>query len=451
MFAALVIQHLPKLLLLILLWANGPAWHAPDALLARAQTASDQSDAAVSSKPLDRALAQGPQNRSQRRAAPTALNKESRRANSGEPNSLWDMQNNIWSWLLRALLAATLAALVVGWRRRVRIAADLSRQDDAGPLPPLAHVGAPKILHARGERDPDAHTGIFEIRLREAGQGSAGSGSYVADNTQEVANQEVVVGHAESHASIKQQPMPAARASKSEKAPAAPSSTRATSAATTTATEALQQGANDKSKQQPVAEDDRTSASSIDKPSDARSDRPGETSRSKKRRGPLQLPSPFSGHFSGQRGETLRWRTSFDVPFYMSGHLAITNRRILAVYESTSVSLLPPRVAVKKKRHQCGIRQLTHYKRVYTPRSPFLLFAALSLPWYPFGTVAAIGCILGYALIRRPELALRVGAQQRLFPLNPTDLNNALRTLKKLTKPKPMSTRSRQQTLSDAS
>ena len=143
------------------------------------------------------------------------------------------------------------------------------------------------------------------------------------------------------------------------------------------------------------------------------------------------LPSALVGHFDAVADEQLVWHAPFRVPLGgPSGHLAVTNVRVLAVYRRTVLSgLLPPKLETLLCRHQYALTAVTRTETTSTRRG-LLLMLALVFLWYPLGTFAAVLLLAAYLLIPRPALTVATTDTPRhLYPLSPGDIVEARRAL----------------------
>jgi hypothetical protein len=138
---------------------------------------------------------------------------------------------------------------------------------------------------------------------------------------------------------------------------------------------------------------------------------------------PTALPAVFANHFPPLPGEKLLKHTTFNVPLLRHGDLAITSRRILALYTQYTFKLLPPRRAAVVKRHQVALAQVSAARGAYVARPVFLVAGALLCWLYPAGTLLSAGTVAAYFGVRRRELGVfTASGERRTYPVDGDDV-----------------------------
>ena len=148
-------------------------------------------------------------------------------------------------------------------------------------------------------------------------------------------------------------------------------------------------------------------------------------------RPPLALPGELSAHFTGWAGETLEWHAQLGLEG-QDGIVAITDRRLLAIYRRKTFKFSPFGYEVELRRHQHPVDAILDVRSVRGHRPYFLMIAAATVWLFPIGTIlacAAIGTYLGYTT---PELEITTSAARRRYPLAPAEQEGARRAMAKL-------------------
>lgn len=142
----------------------------------------------------------------------------------------------------------------------------------------------------------------------------------------------------------------------------------------------------------------------------------------------LALPGELSQHFTGWAGERLLWHTALGARGD-EGTIAITDRRLLAIHKSRSLTVLPPSFAAQIRRHQDPIGSLVGARPVRSHVPSLLALAAGAVAWFPLGTMfacAAIGLFLAYT---RGELEIATLTSRRRYPIPPREYEAARRAI----------------------
>jgi len=147
----------------------------------------------------------------------------------------------------------------------------------------------------------------------------------------------------------------------------------------------------------------------------------------------LLLPAEMIGHFEAMPGEVLVWSAPLFVKGVCEGMLAITNLRLLALYERRIFKLIPPSIIFQTKRNQALLHQISLYKPVQVNRPSFLAAGAVVFWWFPFGTIGACAAIAAYLFFTRRELGVWTPKQKRTYPLSMVDLEEAMSSIGKIT------------------
>ncbi len=147
----------------------------------------------------------------------------------------------------------------------------------------------------------------------------------------------------------------------------------------------------------------------------------------------LLLPAEMVGHFEAMNGEVLVWSAPLYIKGVCEGMLAITNFRLLALYERRSVKLWMPSLVFQTKRNQTLLKQISLYKPVQVNRPSFLAAGAAIFWWFPFGTVGACVAIGAFLFFTRRELGVWTSKQKRTYPLSMVDLEEAMSSIGKIT------------------
>ncbi len=147
----------------------------------------------------------------------------------------------------------------------------------------------------------------------------------------------------------------------------------------------------------------------------------------------LLLPAEMAGHFEALQGEVLVWSAPLYIKGVCEGMLAITNRRLLALYERRSFKIWMPSVVFQTKRNQTLLGQISLYKPMQVKRPSFLAAGAAIFWWFPFGTVGACVAIAGFLFLTRRELGIWTAKQKRTYPLSMVDLEEAMSSIGKIT------------------
>jgi hypothetical protein len=147
----------------------------------------------------------------------------------------------------------------------------------------------------------------------------------------------------------------------------------------------------------------------------------------------LLLPAEMAGHFEPMSGEVLVWSAPLYIKSVCEGMLAITNIRLLALYERRSFKLWPPSIIFQTKRNQTLVKQVSLYKPVQVNRPIFLAAGAAIFWWFPFGTIGACIAMVSFLFFTRRELGIWTAKQKRVYPLSMVDLEEAMSSIGKIT------------------
>jgi hypothetical protein len=121
--------------------------------------------------------------------------------------------------------------------------------------------------------------------------------------------------------------------------------------------------------------------------------------------------------------------------------VALTNQRLLALYERQVLKLLPPSLEIQVSRHQTEISAIGEYGTVRTKRPTFLIAGLVIFLWYPVGTFIACILVALFFAVPRPEIQISTGGQRRRYPLALADQEDLLRNLDRLTEGNPQVSR----------
>jgi hypothetical protein len=147
----------------------------------------------------------------------------------------------------------------------------------------------------------------------------------------------------------------------------------------------------------------------------------------------LLLPAEMVGHFEAMPNEVLVWSAPLYIKGVCEGMLAITNMRLLALYERRSFKLWVPSIVFQTKRNQTLLKQISLYKPIQVNRPSFLAAGAAIFWWFPFGTVGACAAIGAFLFLTRRELGIWTAKQKRVYPLSMVDLEEAMSSIAKIT------------------
>lgn len=150
------------------------------------------------------------------------------------------------------------------------------------------------------------------------------------------------------------------------------------------------------------------------------------------------LPAEMMGHFEGLPDEQLAWSAPVYIKGVCEGQLAITNMRILALYERRSFRPWPPALVYRTKRNQIRLDQISLYKPVQVNRPSFLAAGACVFWWFPFGTLGAVAAIAGFLFLTRRELGVWTTSQKRTYPLSMVDTEEAMSSIAQATGLQPL-------------
>jgi hypothetical protein len=150
------------------------------------------------------------------------------------------------------------------------------------------------------------------------------------------------------------------------------------------------------------------------------------------------LPAEMMGHFEGMPYEHLVWSAPIYIKGVCEGQLAITNMRILALYERRHLRLWPPALIYQTKRNQMRLDQISLYKHVQVNRPSFLAAGACVFWWFPFGTIGAVAAIAAYLFLTRRELGVWTSSQKRTYPLSMVDAEEAMSSIARATGLQPL-------------
>lgn len=150
------------------------------------------------------------------------------------------------------------------------------------------------------------------------------------------------------------------------------------------------------------------------------------------------LPAEMMGHFEGFPGEQLVWSAPLYIKGVCEGQLAITNQRLLALYERRSIRSWPPALIYRTKRHQIKLDQISLYKAVRVNRPSFLGMGATVFWWFPFGTLFAVAMIGAYLTLTRRELGIWTASHKKTYPLSMVDTEEAMSSISRVTGRQPL-------------
>jgi hypothetical protein len=156
---------------------------------------------------------------------------------------------------------------------------------------------------------------------------------------------------------------------------------------------------------------------------------PGKVLSIRRKAPTLRLPVPLEGHFEGRFGETLMWNRPLDTTMTESGWVAVTNQRVLILFQRKKLRLAPIPIVTETERKQIQLASITHteLERIRIP--PFLGVAALTFLWYPVGTLIAAPCLALFLLVRKSILRIHTPDQTLDLPIIPVDQREALKFL----------------------
>ncbi len=144
----------------------------------------------------------------------------------------------------------------------------------------------------------------------------------------------------------------------------------------------------------------------------------------------LDLPGDMGLHFQGMPAENKLWQGQWSIPLVSTGHLVITNKRILSTYYRTSFKLLPPFTEHQYRRHQSRIANIATCESAAIRRPSFLVAGMLLGAWLPVGTIASIFCLVAYLFINRTEFGIELkNHHMRTYPLDAGDLEEAMEAI----------------------
>jgi hypothetical protein len=109
--------------------------------------------------------------------------------------------------------------------------------------------------------------------------------------------------------------------------------------------------------------------------------------------------------------------------------MALTNFRIVAAYEKTSVRLWPPSLISGLRRSSTPIAAITAVGIRRERRAVFLVLGFATVLWYPFGSALSMAAAVLFLAVRRPVLEVSTRRGARRFPLALADLRAVVRTL----------------------
>lgn len=142
---------------------------------------------------------------------------------------------------------------------------------------------------------------------------------------------------------------------------------------------------------------------------------------------PMPMPAELAEDFSGLGGEKLQWSASFAVPQVAFGSMAITSKRLLAVYERPVFDLL--RLGSFRQKHKVQLRlpQVLELSEKRRQRGIVLVPALLCFGFFPLGTaVSALLSVLYFAW-RRSEISVQaLGGRELRLPVAKSEQKRAI-------------------------
>lgn len=143
------------------------------------------------------------------------------------------------------------------------------------------------------------------------------------------------------------------------------------------------------------------------------------------------FPEHVARHFEIQNQEKLLWHQTY-YQGSNEGLVAITNQRILHVYQEQVFRFFPPGMKLKIERNQHPLLGLRTIRRRRTRKDFLLIGAAPFVVWFPYGTIVSLVMLALYAGWTRDELAIGINPKRlKSYPLPPETQAQFLEVLRR--------------------
>ncbi len=144
------------------------------------------------------------------------------------------------------------------------------------------------------------------------------------------------------------------------------------------------------------------------------------------------FPKPIAEHYTPQSREKLLWHKIYHQGSN-EGIMAITNQRVLHIYQRRVIKIFPPGLELSLEKNQHPLLSLHIVQRHRTRKNIFLILGAPFVFWFPYGTLlsALMGVI--YGVWTRQEIAIGVRPDRlKSYPLPEETQAEFISILKKI-------------------
>jgi hypothetical protein len=143
------------------------------------------------------------------------------------------------------------------------------------------------------------------------------------------------------------------------------------------------------------------------------------------------FPDHLARHFEVHDKEKLIWHQTY-YQGSNEGLVAITNQRVLHVYQFQLFKIFPPGMKLQIERNQHPLLGIRTIRRRRTRKDFLLIGAAPFLLWFPLGTMISMIMVAFYAGWTRDELAIGANPQRlKSYPLPPETQTQFLEVLRR--------------------